>query len=266
VTATGRLSSSDPNLQNIPIRTPEGRRIRSAFVAKPGFVLISLDYSQVELRILAFVSGDKVLLDSFAKNQDVHKRTASEIFDVSLEEITKEQRNIAKTITFGLLYGMGAQRLAETLRIPRATAQEYLTKYFAKYHGIAAWKEDALIQAKKNNQVRTLFGRKRDVPDLSSQNPMLRARAERLAINTPIQGSNADIIKKAMIDTDKFLRENFPEASLIMQVHDELVIEAPEKEAQIIAEHVAKIMSGGHGLNLDLKVDYGIASNWDDAH
>jgi DNA polymerase-1 len=266
VTATGRLSSSDPNLQNIPIRTPEGRRIRSAFVAKPGFVLISLDYSQVELRILAFVSGDKVLLDSFAKNQDVHKRTASEIFDVSLEEITKEQRNIAKTINFGLLYGMGAQRLAETLRIPRATAQEYLTKYFAKYHGIAAWKEDALIQAKKNNQVRTLFGRKRDVPDLSSQNPMLRARAERLAINTPIQGSNADIIKKAMIDTDKFLRENFPEASLIMQVHDELVIEAPEKEAQIIAEHVAKIMSGGHGLNLDLKVDYGIASNWDDAH
>jgi len=266
VAATGRLSSSDPNLQNIPIRTPEGRRIRQAFVAGPQNLLISLDYSQVELRILAYVSGDEVLLDSFAQGQDVHKRTASEIFDVALGEVTKEQRNTAKTINFGLLYGMGAQRLAEALSISRATAQEYLTKYFAKYRGVLDWKNEALILAKKNNEVRTLFGRKRLVPDLSSQNPMLRARAERLAINTPIQGSNADIIKKAMIDCDSFLSEKFPDAHLIMQVHDELVIEAPEKDAHEIAEAVSKIMSHGHGLKLDLKVEYGIAANWDDAH
>jgi DNA polymerase-1 len=266
VAATGRLSSSDPNLQNIPIRTPEGRRIRQAFIAQPGNLLISLDYSQVELRILAFVSGDEVLLDSFAKDQDVHKRTASEIFDVSLNDVTKEQRNTAKTINFGLLYGMGAQRLAEALSINRATAQEYLQKYFAKYRGVLAWKNEALSEAKKNNEVRTLFGRKRLVPELSSQNAMLRARAERLAINTPIQGSNADIIKKAMIETDIFLSKGHPDAHLIMQVHDELVIEAPEKDAKIIAEHVAKIMSHGHGLKLDLKVEYGIAANWDDAH
>ena len=266
VAATGRLSSSDPNLQNIPIRTPEGRRIRQAFVAEPNNLLISLDYSQVELRILAYVSNDEVLLDSFAKDQDVHKRTASEIFDVSLSEVSKEQRNTAKTINFGLLYGMGPQRLGEALNISRATAQEYLSKYFTKYRGVLAWKNEALSMARKNNEVRTLFGRKRLVPELSSQNAMLRARAERLAINTPIQGSNADIIKKAMIETDIFLSKRFPNAHLIMQVHDELVIEAPEHEATQIAEHVAKIMSHGHGLKLDLKVEYGIAPNWDDAH
>jgi DNA polymerase-1 len=266
VTATGRLSSSDPNLQNIPIRTPEGRRIRQAFVATPGNVLISLDYSQVELRILAFVSKDNVLLHSFAHDQDVHKRTASEIFDIELEHVTKEQRSIAKTINFGLLYGMGAVRLAESLAINRTLAQGYLNKYFEKYSGILAWKNEVLLNAKKHNEVRTLFGRKRLVPELSSNNPMLRARAERLAINTPIQGSNADIIKKAMIDTDRFLYNNFPNAHLIMQVHDELVIEAPKEDAQNIAENVALIMSKGHGLDLDLKVDYGIATNWDDAH
>lgn len=266
VTATGRLSSSDPNLQNIPIRTSEGRRVRQAFVAKPGYVLISLDYSQVELRILAYISGDEVMLDAFAKDQDVHKRTASEIFEVDLDHVSKEQRNTAKTINFGLLYGMGSQRLAETLNISRSTAQAYLAKYFAKYSKILLWKNQALEQAKKNNEVRTLFGRKRDVKELSSANAMLRARAERLAINTPIQGTNADIIKKAMIDTDEFLRVNYPDSHLLMQVHDELVIEAKKEHAPQIAQAVSKIMSHGHGLELDLKVEYGIASNWDDAH
>ncbi|HXW59998.1 MAG TPA: DNA polymerase, partial [Myxococcota bacterium] len=210
VTATGRLSSSDPNLQNIPIRTVEGRRCRDAFVAKPGFLIISLDYSQVELRLLAFASQDPVLLDSFAKDQDVHRRTASEIFDIRPEDVSKEQRNIAKTINFGLLYGMGAQRLAQSLNIPRAQAQSYLEKYFAKYSGIMRWKQEVLDLAKKKGEVRTFFGRLRKLPELMSQNAMERARGERLAINTPIQGTAADIIKKAMIDGERFLNENYP--------------------------------------------------------
>lgn len=266
VTATGRLSSSDPNLQNIPARTKEGRKIRKAFVAEDGFKLISLDYSQVELRLLALVSQDPVLLDSFAKDQDVHKRTASEIFEVATENVTKEQRDAAKTINFGLLYGMGVHKLSQTLTIPRKSAQSYLEKYYAKYAGVFRWKTEILLSAKKDLAVRTLFGRMRSLPELSSKNGMEQAKGERIAINTPIQGTAADIIKKAMIDTDKFLTNNFPKAKLIMQVHDELVIEALESEAQEIAQKVALIMSQGHGLDLDLKVDYKIADNWDDAH
>ncbi len=266
VTATGRLSSSDPNLQNIPARTKEGRRIRQAFVPRPGYKLISLDYSQVELRLLAFVSRDPVLLDSFARDQDVHRRTASEIFDVPPEQVTKFQRDTAKTINFGLLYGMGAHRLAQTLNIDRKQAQAYLEKYFDKYAGILRWKNQALAVAKQNCAVRTLFGRRRSLPELSSKNAMEQARGERIAINTPIQGSAADIIKKAMIDTDRYLTTHHPDAHLIMQVHDELVIEAKADVAEEIAKDVAKIMSHGHGLDLFLKVDYGIADNWDDAH
>ncbi|MCA9507604.1 MAG: DNA polymerase I [Myxococcales bacterium] len=265
VTATGRLSSSDPNLQNIPARTAEGRRIRQAFIAEPGKVIISLDYSQVELRLLALVSQDPVLLDSFAKDEDVHRRTASEIFDVPTDEITKEQRSAAKTINFGLLYGMGVHKLASTLSISREKAKSYLEKYFIKYAGILRWKEQALAQAHKEKMVRTLFGRKRSLEELASSNKMLIARGERLAINTPIQGTAADIIKKAMIDTDKFL-QTYPDVHLIMQVHDELVIEAPKKDAPIIAEKVAQIMRHGHGLDVDLKVDFAIGDNWEAAH
>ncbi len=265
VTATGRLSSSDPNLQNIPIRTNEGRRIRQAFIANPGKVLISLDYSQVELRLLAYASKDPVLLDSFAKNEDVHRRTASEIFAVRPEEVSREQRSAAKTINFGLLYGMGPHKLAQTLNIPRAEAVRYLEVYFQKYAGILSWKENVLEKARQDLEVRTLFGRKRALPELASKNKMLISRAERLAINTPIQGTAADIIKKAMLDTDTLLR-NFPGAALIMQVHDELVIEAHEKDAALIAEKVAVIMSKGHGLAMDLKVEYGIGPNWELAH
>jgi DNA polymerase-1 len=266
VTATGRLSSSDPNLQNIPIRTKEGRRCREAFVAKPGSVLISLDYSQVELRLLALASQDPVLLDSFAKDQDVHSRTAAEIFDINPSEITKEQRGIAKTINFGLLYGMGAHRLAQSLNIHRSEAQRYLEKYFAKYAGIVSWKAEVLAEAKTSGEVRTLFGRMRSVPELKSSNAVVRARGERLAINTPIQGTAADIIKKAMIDTDRLLASDYPGSHLIMQVHDELVIEAKAEVAKEIAERVAQIMRHGHGLPIDLKVEYGIGANWDQAH
>lgn len=266
VTATGRLSSSDPNLQNIPSRNIEGRKIRRAFVAEDGCVLISLDYSQVELRILALVSQDEVLLDSFAKDQDVHSRTASEIFDKKSEDVTKAERDAAKTINFGILYGMGVNKLANTLNIPRMKAQGYLEKYYAKYSGVFRWKNQALSSAKKELLVRTLFGRLRSLPELSSRNREEQARGERIAINTPIQGTAADIIKKAMIDTDSYLSEHFKKARLIMQVHDELVIEAPTEQASQIALGVAEIMRHCHGLKLDLKVDYKIAQNWDDAH
>lgn len=266
VAATGRLSSSDPNLQNIPVRTVEGRKIRKAFVAKPGYQLISLDYSQVELRLLAFISNDAMLKESFAADEDVHRRTASEIFDVPQDQVTKSQRAAAKTINFGILYGMGVHRLAQTLAIDRKKAQAYLDKYFATYAGIFIWKTKALKQAQSSGEVRTLFGRKRVLPELASKNPGEVARGERIAINTPIQGTAADIIKKAMLDTDAYLRKNFVDARLIMQVHDELVIEAKEADAPIIAENVAKLMSSGHGLDLYLKVDYGIASSWDEAH
>lgn len=265
VTATGRLSSSDPNLQNIPIRTNEGRRIRQAFIADAGKVIISLDYSQVELRLLAYASKDPVLLDSFAKNEDVHKRTASEIFAIAPEQVNREQRNAAKTINFGLLYGMGPHKLAQTLNISRAEAMRYLEIYFQKYAGILLWKEEVLKKARESLEVRTLFGRKRALPELASKNKMLISRAERLAINTPIQGTAADIIKKAMLDTDLLLRD-FPGAALIMQVHDELVIEAAEKDAALIAEKVSLLMSKGHGLAMDLRVEYGIGPNWELAH
>jgi DNA polymerase I len=266
VTATGRLSSSDPNLQNIPARTKEGRTIRASFVAEPGYRLISLDYSQVELRILALVSQDLVLLDSFAKDQDVHSRTASEIFDVAASEVTKQQRDAAKTINFGLLYGMGAHRLAQTLKISRKEAQAYLDKYYERYAGVFRWKRDALKLAQEKLEVRTLFGRKRALLELASKNALEKARGERVAINTPIQGTAADIIKKSMIDTDAYLRKNWPQSHLIMQVHDELIIEAKQEDANKIALDVALIMRRGHGLDVDLKVDFSIADNWADAH
>jgi DNA polymerase-1 len=265
VTATGRLSSSDPNLQNIPTRSKEGQAIRDAFVASPGYKLISLDYSQVELRILAYVSGDPVLLDSFAHNEDVHVRTASEIFDIPKTQVNKNQRAAAKTINFGLLYGMGVHRLAQTLKIPRKEAQKYLDKYYERYAGVFRWKNDSLLLAREKQEVRTLFGRKRLCKEITSKNSLERSRAERIAINTPIQGTAADIMKKAMIDTDSYLRAKYPDSYLIMQVHDELIIEAKIKDAQRIAEDVSLLMSKGHGLNLDLQVDINMGLTWAEA-
>lgn len=266
VAATGRLSSSDPNLQNIPIRSPEGRRIREAFVADEGKVLISLDYSQIELRILAAVSRDPVMLDAFNKGEDVHQRTASEVFDVPLNAVTKEQRSYAKTINFGLIYGMGVHRLSQTLGISRADASTYLNRYYERYAGIYNWQKNALEKAKKDLEVRTLFGRRRKIPEIRSQNKMLVQRAERVAINTPIQGTAADVIKRAMIETQNTLEKKLPTVHLLLQVHDELLLEAPHSLADEAAEIVREIMCKACDLSVPIVVDCGQGHSWADAH
>ncbi len=266
VAATGRLSSTDPNLQNIPIRTELGRKIRAAFVAEPGNQLVSLDYSQIELRILAHVSKDPVLVDTFQKNQDVHRRTAAEIFAVSQEHVTREQRNAAKTINFGLLYGMGVQRLARTLDIKRAEAEEYLRVYFERYAGIKGWQQEVLQKANVDGEVRTLIGRRRKLPDLQSRNGGLRARAERLAVNTPIQGTAADIMKKAMIDADRRLAEEVPSARMLLQVHDELVLEVPIQHVAKAMQVAREAMERAVPLSVPLLVEGAAGRSWSEAH
>lgn len=266
VAATGRLSSSDPNLQNIPIRMSEGRRIREAFIAKPGYKLISLDYSQIELRVLAHMTEDPLMLDSFLQDQDVHVRTASEIFETELELVNADQRRIAKTINFGLLYGMGVYKLSETLGISRVEASEYLKRYHERYAGIFSWQQRLLLEAKETEVVTTLLGRRRFVKDLNSQNRMLVARAERIAINTPIQGSAADIVKKAMLLVSDCLQTDFPETKMLLQVHDELILESPDQVAEAVAQAVQKIMEQAVLLKVPMKVDYGIGKNWSTAH
>jgi DNA polymerase-1 len=266
IAATGRLSSSEPNLQNIPIRMPEGRRIREAFVADRGNTLVSLDYSQVELRILAHVSEDAVMLDSFLKGEDVHRRTASEIFDVPTELVTKEQRGLAKTINFGLLYGMGQHRLAQTLGISRVEAGTYLARYYDRYKGIYNWQRESLVRARHDGEVRTLFDRRRLLPELRSQNRVLIQRAERIAINTPIQGTAADIMKYAMIEADRVLAKSWPKAHMLLQVHDELLIECPTEEAESVRAEVSRIMSGAAQLKVPLVVESGLGASWAAAH
>ncbi len=266
VAATGRLSSSEPNLQNIPIRTKLGREIRDAFVAKDGCVIVSLDYSQIELRILAHVSRDPVLVDTFSKNEDVHRRTASEIFHVPQEQITKDQRTAAKSINFGLLYGMGVVRLARELGIKRAEAKQYLDTYFERLPGIRDWHANALEKAHIEREVRTLLGRRRKLPGLDSKNPGERARSERLAINTPIQGSAADIMKRAMIDADRSLTKEVPTARILLQVHDELVIEVPEAHAQRALDVGRAAMAGAITLSVPLVVDGRAGKTWNEAH
>jgi DNA polymerase-1 len=262
VAATGRLSSSDPNLQNIPIRTKLGREIRDCFVAKQGCVLASLDYSQIELRILAHVSKDPVLVDTFAKNEDVHRRTASEIFHTPLAEVTKDQRTAAKAINFGLLYGMGPVRLARELGIKRAEARKYLDTYFERLTGIRQWHDRALEKAHIEREVRTLLGRRRKLPGLDSKNPGERARSERLAINTPIQGSAADIMKRAMIDADRALTAAVPSARVLLQVHDELVIEVPAAEADAAIAAARTAMQNAVSLSVPLVVDHKVGPTW----
>jgi DNA polymerase-1 len=265
VAATGRLSSSDPNLQNIPIRTELGRRIREAFIAPPGKKLVCLDYSQIELRILAHVTGDKVLVDTFQKNEDVHRRTAAEIFGLKPEEVSKDQRNAAKTINFGLLYGMGVVRLARELGLKRADAKKYLDAYHERYSGVAAWKNEALEKAYAEREVRTLLGRRRKLPEITSKNGSARARAERLANNTPIQGTAADIMKRGMLDTERMLAEHVPSARILLQVHDELVIEVPEADASKALEVGREAMAKAMTLSVPLVVDGGIGSTWNEA-
>jgi DNA polymerase-1 len=266
VAATGRLSSSDPNLQNIPIRTAEGRRIRQAFIAPPGFKLLAADYSQIELRIMAHLSGDEGLLAAFASDQDVHRATAAEVFGTPLEAVTEGQRRSAKAINFGLIYGMSAFGLAKQLGIERAQAQTYVDRYFERYPGVRRYMDETRASARRLGFVSTVFGRRLYLPDINVRNTQLRQYAERSAINAPMQGTAADIIKRAMIGVAAWLAAEQPRARLIMQVHDELVVEAPEEDAAAVGEGVVRIMEAAAELRVPLRVDQGLGANWDEAH
>jgi DNA polymerase-1 len=266
VAATGRLSSSDPNLQNIPIRTPEGRRIRQAFVAPPGCKLLAADYSQIELRIMAHLSGDEGLLAAFAAERDIHRATAAEVFGTALTDVTPEQRRSAKAINFGLIYGMSAFGLARQLKIERGEAQAYVDRYFVRYPGVKRYMDETRSTARRQGYVSTVFGRRLYLPEINARNVQRRQYAERSAINAPMQGTAADIIKRAMIDVAAWLETHCPEARLIMQVHDELVIEVPTARAEEIGAEVARIMEAAASLRVPLRVDRGLGANWDEAH
>ncbi|MFJ5510291.1 DNA polymerase I [Pectobacterium jejuense] len=266
VTATGRLSSSDPNLQNIPVRNDEGRRIRQAFIAPKGYSIVAADYSQIELRIMAHLSGDKGLLNAFANGLDIHRATASEVFGIELDKVTSEQRRSAKAINFGLIYGMSAFGLSRQLNIPRSESQKYMNLYFERYPGVQDYMERTRQQASEHGYVSTLDGRRLYLPDIHSRNAMARKGAERAAINAPMQGTAADIIKKAMIAIDDWLQKDTPKVKMIMQVHDELVFEIHDS---VIEESISKIkalMEGCMQLNVPLQVDIGTGMNWDEAH
>jgi len=264
--ATGRLSSTDPNLQNIPIRTPEGRRIRQAFVAPPGRMLVAADYSQIELRIMAHLSGDAGLLDAFARDLDVHQATAAEVFGIPLDEVSANQRRSAKAINFGLIYGMSAFGLARQLGIARGEAQAYVDLYFQRYPGVRKYMDETRRLAHEQGFVETVFGRRLYLPDINSRNQAMRQYAERSAINAPMQGTAADIIKRAMIDVDAWLQSQDIPACLIMQVHDELVVEAREDVVPRIVGELRARMAGAAALSVPLKVDVGTGRNWDEAH
>lgn len=266
VTATGRLSSADPNLQNIPIRTSEGRRIRQAFIAPTGSQILAADYSQIELRIMAHLSGDKGLTDAFLQELDVHQATAAEVFGVALDKVTTDQRRSAKAINFGLIYGMSAFGLGRQLHIGRNQAQEYIDKYFARYPGVKDYMENTRRTAAEKGFVETLFGRRLYLPEINSSNGMRRQAAERTAINAPMQGTAADIIKLAMIDVDFWLATAGLKSKMIMQVHDELVLEVPESEVDIIIDGLRNRMSAVADLSVPLLVDLGKGDNWDEAH
>jgi DNA polymerase-1 len=266
VAATGRLSSSDPNLQNIPIRSDDGRRIRRAFVPEPGYRMLAADYSQIELRIMAHLSGDERLLAAFAAGQDIHRATAAEIHGLAPEAVTSEQRRSAKAINFGLIYGMSAFGLARQLGVERGVAQEYVDLYFARYPGVRAFMDRIRAQARADRYVETLFGRRLYLTNINHSNGQLRSAAERTAINAPMQGTAADIIKRAMIRVDDWLQREQPPVRMIMQVHDELVFEVAEDAVASAAERIQAIMQGAAELKVPLIVDSGIGSNWDEAH
>ncbi len=266
VTSTGRLSSTEPNLQNIPIKTPEGRKIREAFIAEKGNVLISADYSQIELRIMAHLSGDKNLTHAFNNNIDVHSATASEIFNISLEEVSTDHRRSAKAINFGLIYGMSAFGLTRQLGIPRHEAQAYLDTYFERYTGVRKYMDSTKELAKKNLFVETILGRKLHVAAINDSNGLRRQAAERAAINAPLQGSAADIIKKAMIDVDHWIGKNNSDIKMIMQVHDELIFEAKKGFAEEALENIISLMESSVKLDIPLIVDANTGANWNEAH
>jgi DNA polymerase-1 len=266
VTATGRLSSSDPNLQNIPIRTEEGRRIRQAFIAPDGYRIVAADYSQIELRIMAHLSQDAGLVKAFKENLDVHKATASEVFDVDLEEVSGDQRRKAKAINFGLIYGMSAFGLAKQLHLGRKEAQQYIERYFERYPGVQDYMDRTRALAKEQGYVETLFGRRLYLPEINARNKMRVQAAERTAINAPMQGTAADIIKRAMLSVDDWLQGGGADARMIMQVHDELVFEVAAGEVDAVSDEICRLMSGAAQLSIPLLVEAGAGDNWDEAH
>ncbi len=265
-TSTGRLSSTDPNLQNIPIRTPEGRKIREAFVADPGHLLVSADYSQIELRILAHIADVKPLKEAFARGEDVHAITASQMFKVPVSEVGPELRRSAKTINYGIVYGIGAFGLSQRLGIPQAEAKAYIDRYFEQYPGIRDYMEKAKAEAREKGYVTTLYGRRCWIPDINNRLPSRRAYAERQAINAPIQGTAADIVKRAMIGVARALERAESRARLLLQVHDELVLEVPEAEVEATRRLLERVMAGAARLSVPLVVDTGAGPSWDAAH
>jgi DNA polymerase-1 len=266
VAATGRLSSSDPNLQNIPIRTAEGRRIRQAFIAPQGHKLLAADYSQIELRIMAHLSGDEGLLDAFAREQDVHRATAAEVFGTPLGEVTADQRRSAKAINFGLIYGMSAFGLGKQLKIERSEAQAYVDRYFERYPGVRRYMDQTREMARRAGRIPCSHSRRLYLPEINARNAQRRQYAERSAINAPMQGTAADIIKRAMIGVAAWLEAERPRARLIMQVHDELVIEVPDADVADVGAAVKRIMESAAELRVPLRADQGFGVNWDEAH
>ena len=263
---TGRLASNDPNLQNIPIRTPQGRRIREAFIAPPGSKIVSADYSQIELRIMAHLSRDESLMRAFRQGDDVHRATAAEVFGVPLDKVTPDERRAAKVINFGLIYGMSAFGVAQNLGIERVTAQAYIDSYFARYPGVKRYMDETREKARSQGYVETVFGRRLWLPEMKSGSPARRQAAERAAINAPMQGTAADLIKLAMVAVQNFLDAEKLQALLIMQVHDELVLEVPENEVPVVKERVRELMQSVAKLDVALVVDVGVGNNWDEAH
>jgi len=266
IAVTGRLSSNDPNLQNIPIRTAEGRRIREAFVAAPGCVIMSADYSQIELRIMAHISRDENLLRAFAAGEDIHRATAAEIFGGTPASVSSEQRRYAKVINFGLIYGMSAFGLARQLGLERSAAQQYMERYFARYPGVDAYMKDTRETARSQGYVETVFGRRLWLPEIRSSNQARRQGAERAAINAPMQGTAADLIKMAMIAVDHWIKQERLSTRLIMQVHDELVLEVPVAEQDTVRRELPRLMNGVAKLAVPLLVEMGAGPNWDQAH
>jgi len=266
VAVTGRLSSNDPNLQNIPIRTPEGRRVREAFIAPPGHVIVSADYSQIELRLMAHISQDPGLLRAFNDGMDVHRATAAEVFNLASEEITSEQRRYAKTINFGLIYGMGAFGLSQSLGIEQKAAKDYIDRYFARFAGVKRYMDETKARAAETGYVETLFGRRIELPEIRGGSGPLRAGAERQAINAPMQGTAADLIKLAMLAVQKALDDHGKSTRMVMQVHDELVFEVPEAEVEWVTTEIPRLMAGVAQLSVPLIAEVGIGPNWDEAH
>jgi len=266
VAITGRLASNDPNLQNIPVRTAEGRRIREAFVAPPGSVIVSADYSQIELRIMAHISGDEAMLRAFAEGEDIHRATAAEIFGIPPEEVQSEQRRYAKVINFGLIYGMSAFGLAANLQIERSAAANYIDRYFARFSGVKQYMDETRLAAKSRGYVETVFGRRLWLPEINSPNGPRRAGAERAAINAPMQGTAADLIKLAMIAVQGWLEAEKLGTRMVMQVHDELVLEVPEGELELVKQKLPELMAGVAQLKVPLVAETGVGSNWEEAH